>query len=266
MDVHAPYDTIWYPLFDPKAYPGQDVKGKLTNTYDGRIAYVDRQIGRIWEGLVKHTLPQDTLLIITADHGEELYDHGGTGHCTTLYDELIRVPLIMITTSGGGVGKRVQEQVQLIDVPVTILDFLDITVPEHMGGTSLVPMLGNVTPLQKPRYALSYTTRGRKSLQTEEGRALWERKVWDQGGVLTSLRKDGRWKIIRGEDGYSELFDLHTDKEERTNVKDREEVLFEDLAKKLMEVSSALQPVTPRQEKLELSPDTRNKLRALGYL
>jgi arylsulfatase A-like enzyme len=266
MDVHAPYDTIWYPLFDRKAYPGQDVTGKLTNTYDGRIAYVDRQIERIWEGLRKRTLPEDTLIIITADHGEELYDHGGTGHCTTLYDELIRVPLIMINTSGGGVGKRVHEQVQLIDVPVTILDFLGIPVPDHMRGTSLVPMLDNVPPLQEPRYALSYTTRGRKSLQTEEGRALWDKKVWDQGGVLTSLRMDGRWKIVRGEDGHAELFDLLTDKEERNNVKDRDKVRFEDLEKKLMEASSVLQRVTPRKEKLELSPDTRNKLRALGYL
>ena len=265
MDVHPPYDTIWYPLFDTTIFSGQDVKGKLTNTYDGRILYVDRQIERIWEGLQKHPLPEDTLIIITADHGEELYDHGGTGHCTTLYDELIRVPLIMITTSGAGTGARVQEQVQLIDVPVTILDFLNIAVPEHMRGTSLVPMLDNVPSLQKPRYALSYTTRGRKSLHTEEGRALWEKKVWDQGGILTSLRIDGRWKVIRGEDGHAELFDLHTDKEERNNVKDREEVLFEDLTKQLMEASLALKRVTPRHKKLELSSDIRNKLRALGY-
>jgi arylsulfatase A-like enzyme len=266
MDVHSPYDTIWYPLFDSKAYPGQDVEGKLTNTYDGRIAYVDRQIERIWEALVNCKLSEETLLIITADHGEELYDHGGTGHCTTLYDELIRVPLIMINTSGGGVGKRVQRQIQLIDVPVTILDFLDITVPDQMNGKSLLPLLENAPPLHESRYALSYTTRGRKSLQTEEGRALWERKVWDQGGILTSLRIDGRWKIIRGEDGQSELFNLHKDQGEHNNVKAMEEVLFEDLKKKLMEASSTLQRFTPRQEKLELSPDTRNKLRALGYL
>jgi len=266
MDVHAPYDTSWYPLFDSEAYPRQDVQGKLTNAYDGRIAYVDRQIERIWEWLENRKLPEDTLLIITADHGEELYDHGGTGHCTTLYDELIRVPLIVLNTSGGGVGKRVEQQVQLIDVPATILDFLDITVPDHLQGKSLLSLLDNAPPLHEPRYALSYTTRGRKSLQTEEGRALWERKVWDQGGILTSLRVDGRWKIIRGEDGHSELFNLYKDKGERDNLKDREKVLFEDLQKKLMEASSALKRITPRQEKLHLSPDTRNKLRALGYL
>jgi arylsulfatase A-like enzyme len=172
----------------------------------------------------------------------------------------------MINTSGGGVGKRVQQQVQLIDVPATILDFLDSTVPDHMHGKSLLPMLDNAPPLHEPRYALSYTTRGRKSLQTEEGKALWERKVWDQGGILTSLRIDGRWKIIRGEDGHAELFNLYKDTGERNDVKDREKVLFEDVKKKLMEASSALKRVTPRQEKLELSPDTRNKLRALGYL
>ena len=86
-------------------------------------------------------------------------------------------------------------------------------------------------------------------MQTEEGKALWKRKVWDQGGMLTSLRIDGRWKIIRGEDGHAELFNLHKDKGECNNLKDREEVLFEDLEKKLMEASSALQRCYPQARK-----------------
>ena len=267
MDVHAPYDTFWYPLFDSRAYAGQDLKGRLTNTYDGRIAYVDRQIERIWEGLVERGRSQDTLLIITSDHGEELYDHGGTGHCTTLYDELIRVPLIMAgATAAGTAERRVQAQVELIDLPVTILDFLEIGVPEQMGGKSLLPLLDSAPPPHEPRYALSYTTRGRKSLETEEGRALWARKVWDQGGILTSLRVDARWKLIRGEDGQAELFDLRVDPGEQNDIKDAEALVFEKLSEQLRERVSDLHRFTPRQERLELSPDTRHKLRALGYL
>ena len=266
MDVHSPYDTIWYPLFDSEAYPDQDLKGKLINTYDGRIAYVDRQIKRIWEELVKRNLSEDTLLIITADHGEELYDHEGTGHCTTLYDELIRIPLIIIDPSLPGMGQRVKNQVQLIDLPVTILDFLSVKIPEQMKGRSLLPLIDSSPPLFEPAYALSYTTRGRKSLKTKEGIELWEKKVWNQGDILTSLRIDNEWKVIIGDDGQSELFNLKEDKREQKNLKGIEPFIFEDLKKKLMEASSRLKSYTPRQEKLELPPDTRNKLKALGYL
>jgi arylsulfatase A-like enzyme len=140
MDVHCPYDTIWYPPFDKEVYPSQDEKEKLINIYDGRITYVDRQIRRIWEELVKQNLFDNTLLLITADHGEELYDHDGTGHCTTLYDELIRVPLIMINHALPGSGQKVEEQVELIDLPMTILDFLDLSVPKKIEGQSLLSL------------------------------------------------------------------------------------------------------------------------------
>jgi hypothetical protein len=83
---------------------------------------------------------------------------------------------------------------------------------------------------------------------------------------LTSLRIDGRWKIIRGEDGSSELFNLHKDKGERNDLKDVEEGLFEEVSKQLMEASSAMQDFTPGQERLALSPGTSNKPRAMGYL
>jgi arylsulfatase A-like enzyme len=266
MDVHSPYDTIWYPLFEEEIYASQDEKEKLINTYDGRIVYVDQQIQRIWEELLARNMSDDTLLIITADHGEEFYEHEGTGHCTTLYDELIRVPLIMINTSLAGVRRKVEKQIQLIDLPITVLDFLDIAPPEHMIGKTLLPLMDNSPLLLETACALSYTTRGRKSLMTEEGRELWGKKVWDQGGVLTSLRVDNEWKIIIGKDGQSELFNLKEDKKEQNNLKEIEHLIFEDLKKKLIEISSTLRSFVPKKEKMELSPDDKNKLKALGYL
>ncbi|MBW1824640.1 MAG: sulfatase [Deltaproteobacteria bacterium] len=266
MDVHSPYDTVWYPLFDSEIYSAQNLKEKLINTYDGRIAYVDQQIKRIWEELFKLNISDDTLLIITADHGEEFYDHEGTGHCTTLYDELIRVPLIMINTSFAGVRRKVEKQVQLIDLPMTALDFWDVDSPEQMKGESLLPMIGDSLHLSGPTYALSYTTRGRKNLKTEEGRELWEKKVWNQGGILTSLRVDNEWKIIIGDDGQSELFNLQEDEREKSNLKEINQGVFANLSEKLIEESSKLKKFTSKQKKLELSPDTRNRLQALGYL
>ncbi len=101
---------------------------------------------------------------------------------------------------------------------------------------------------------------------TAEGRELWKRNVWNQGGVLTSLRVDNEWKIIIGKDGQSELFNLKEDKKEQNNVKEIEHLIFEDLKKKLIETSSTLRSFVPKKEKIELSPDAKNKLKALGYL
>jgi hypothetical protein len=103
-------------------------------------------------------------------------------------------------------------------------------------------------------------------LRTEEGRELWEKKIWDQGSILTSLRVDNEWKIIIGDDGQSELFNLKEDKKEQNNLKEIDQAMFENLSIKLLEESSKLKKLTSKQKKMELSPDTRNKLRALGYL
>ena len=266
MDVHSPYDATWYSPFDREKYATQDERGKLINTYDGRIAYVDRQIKRIWEELVKLNVSENTLLIVTADHGEELYDHGGTGHCTTLYDELIRVPLIVINPSLSEGDRKVKTQVQLIDLPATVLDFLDLQIPKEMMGQSLLPLIAGVPPQPGPSFALSYTTRGRKSLRTEEGRVLWKEKVWRQDIVLNSLRVDNEWKIIVGNDGRTEFYNLKEDAKEKNGLKKIEKNKAMGLKKKLMEESSGLENYVPTQKKPELSPDTKNRLRALGYL
>ncbi len=264
MDVHAPYDTFWYPLFDSKAYLTEDEKGRLINTYDGRIVYTDKQIKRIHDALLELGLSDRTLLIITADHGEELYDHDGIGHCTTLYDELIKVPLIIIGLSPSRKGTSIESQVELIDLFPTILDFLGLPVPEQMKGRSLFSLPAEAT--RKKKYALSYTTRGRRSLKTKEGRLLWKKRVWDQGIVLSSLRVGNEWKMIVGDDGRTELYDLKKDKGEQRNLEGVEKSMVDTLSRKLREITSRLKSLNPGKEKLNLSPATKNRLKALGYL
>ncbi len=266
MDVHSPYDTVWYPLFDSTEYDSQSEKEKLTNIYDGRIVYVDRQLERIWNELERLQLSENTLVVITADHGEELYDHGGIGHCTTLYDELVRVPLIMYGPSLPLRVARITRQVQLIDLPVTILDYLEMKIPEQMEGESLLHVMTGSPNGVNPPYALSYTTRGRKNLETEEGRALWEKKVWDHGVTLESLRVDGEWKLIVGDDGQKELYNLRKDSSEQQNVAATDRVSCRQMEKILEEITSSMETPISEKKTQELSPETREQLRALGYL
>jgi len=263
MDVHGPYDGRWYPLYNSKIYPSQNLRGKLMNIYDGKITYVDKQIYRIWKYLSESNLSENTLLIITADHGQELYDHKRIGHCHTLYEELIKVPLIIVNNYLPEMGKRIKNQVQLIDLPMTVLDFLKIEANEYFVGQSLLPLIVNHPHRDELSYALSHTIKGRKFIKTKKAAGLW---VMNEKVTLQSLRVNNRWKIIIGDDGRTELYNLEKDAKEHNNLRKIKRHRVKVLKKKLMEESSKLKSFVPQKEKKQLSPDTRNKLRALGYL
>ncbi len=256
MDVHSPYNPSWYPLFNKEIYPYQNHREKLINIYDGRISCVDRQIRRICNRLKQLNLSDKTLLIITADHGEEFFDHNMTGHGFSLYDELIRVPLILNNRFLSQQGQIVEKQVCLTDLPVTVLDFLDIKVPEQMKGESLLPFMQHDASLPSSPdldYALSYTTRGRR-----QGAA--------NDVVLSSLRVNNGWKIIVGDDNKTELFNLEEDEKEQNNLAGKEELMVSKLKKIFLEKSDQSGSLTPEKAEDVLSLDVRNELKALGYL
>jgi len=265
MDVHSPYDNRWYPVFDSVSYPHQSFKEKLINVYDGRVLYVDRQIRRIWACLEELNVSDNTLFVVTADHGEEFFDHKGRGHSQTLYEELIRVPLIMrgqLLSRGASIAR----QVRLIDLPVTILDFLGIEVPDQMGGRSLLPLVAGFDPRGEPSYALSYTTLGRKRFVSSQEREVWMKEHGSEKVILEALRIDNLWKIIRGNDGSTGLFNLREDPGEQHDLSARDLLMLEELEKKLVRESTRWEQDIPSQEQQPLSPDVVNKLRALGYL
>lgn len=118
--------------------------------YDGALLYVDREIGRLVDGLQRLGRAGDTLVVVTADHGEEFWDHGeeerrlgddpraiwGVGHGHTLYQELLHVPLIL-SGPGAPAGTRVPCPVALLDVAPTILEALGLPPVAGMRGRSL---------------------------------------------------------------------------------------------------------------------------------
>ena len=108
----------------------------LQPKYDISINYTDYRLGELFKKLKEFDIDNKTLIIITSDHGEEILDHGETGHVTTLYDELIRVPLIV---RGPNIpNKIILSQVESIDIMPTILDFLDINANISVDGKSLL--------------------------------------------------------------------------------------------------------------------------------
>ena len=134
MDAHTPY--LPPPPFDrrypPHPEPGRaaaepsDYKepldlDRIVAQYDGAVAYGDQQFGRFLQGLRARGLYDSALVVFLADHGEEFLDHRGWVHGHTLFDELVRVPLVIKYPGGREAGRRVAAQVQLIDVLPTIL-------------------------------------------------------------------------------------------------------------------------------------------------
>ena len=191
---------------------GPSDKGWVDALYDGEIRRLDEEFfSRLRQTLKQEGLDRNTLLIISADHGEELLDHGLIGHVSTykegrLYDEVIRIPLIFWLPSVMPAGRVIDEPVQCLDVMPTILDLLDIPLPEGVQGQSLLPLIRKEPEWEsKPLY-----------FETSGGGY-----TADSVQYLQRVRaiRNARWKLIHdsAEDEYR-LYDLASDPGESENV------------------------------------------------
>ena len=110
---------------------------ELRRLYDSEIAFTDHHIGRVLERLRSLELYEDSLVILTADHGEEFGDHGRLGHAHSLYQELVHVPLLV--KYPGSEPLVAEDPVALVDLYPTLLEFLGLPLPEGLVGRSLFP-------------------------------------------------------------------------------------------------------------------------------
>jgi arylsulfatase A-like enzyme len=183
---------------------------------------------------------------VTADHGEALFEHGFLGHNTQLYEESIRIPLLI--RAPGFAPRRVSDLVELIDLTPTILELAGLArAPEASGfqGRSLVPALAGRS-LPKRKLALSRTlwTKPRYSVRGERFKLIWDSRT-----------------------GASELYDLESDPEERTTLESRvrEGYLREELFLWYRE-QERLKAREPLPDDAILSEDDRLRLESLNYL
>jgi len=166
IDPHTPYGA-WYinrfPEYD-SGYKGSlgnefdDIvgidSGKLSLNekdkehilalYDAEIMYVDFHIGRLFNKLENLGILDDTLIILTSDHGEEFWEHGGVIHGRNLYRESVHVPLMMRYPNEIKAGRRVGDVVGISDLPVTICDFAKVRPPHTMMGKSLFDIFSDM--------------------------------------------------------------------------------------------------------------------------
>jgi arylsulfatase A-like enzyme/HEAT repeat protein len=133
---------LWVHLFEPhepyEAHAGRDFGSRDVDRYDGEIAEADAAVGGIVD-LMRARRPE-TVVVVTADHGEEFGDHGGYYHGTTVYEEQVRVPLV-VSAPGMLAPRRVAAPVQLVDLLPTVLSGLHVPRPARIRGKDLGPWL-----------------------------------------------------------------------------------------------------------------------------
>jgi len=219
IDPHVPYDPPgkYLQMYDPSEYAGQirprmtgdllekakrnppqvvfDARDKrqLEALHDGEITKHDHFFGAFLERLSALGLANDTLIVVTSDHGEEFDDHGSWGHGHSVYQELLHVPLMFRLPNRVPAGTKVGEAVSTLDISATVTDLLGVPAMAHNEGHALVGLMLGEAPSQ-PAVAFS--------------------DFQDDRRVITT----GRWKLILRGNLTSTMFDLVADPLEKNQL------------------------------------------------
>jgi arylsulfatase A-like enzyme len=181
------------------------------DVYDDCISYLDRRLGILLKELSQRGVLDNTLVIVTADHGEHLGDHLLFFHGCSLYRQLVQVPLVIVDTKGVPSDRVVVEPVSLCDVPATVIDLLGLGRDDRFPGRSLSRFWRRsdraVSPLGDP--LLMQT--GKPEVLTNQGREPAAK------GPMNSVVASGL-HYIRTADGLEELYMLSSDPEESFNL------------------------------------------------
>ncbi len=239
--VHAPYRP---PVGFRQAFGMPDERGPIALdelNYDREVAFTDRQVEKFVATLEKAGLTSHTIVVLTADHGEEFGEHGGRGHGRTLYSEVAHVPLI-IWAPGFLAPKRVEEPAALIDVRPTLLELLGLPGPgERVAGRSLASTVLGSGERRQARPVVSELDRdGLRALAVRDERAT----------LIKDLNK-----------GSSLCYEARDTSETRPMP-----TLCDGLERVAARHAAALARGAAGAAARELDPQTRAKLKALGYV
>ncbi len=217
----------------------------FSSLYDAEIRQMDHAFGRLVELLKVHGLYEDSLIIVTSDHGEELGEHGCWGwHSHSLYEELLRVPLIIKFPGNEFAGAEIEHQVRSLDILPTILDVSGMDQPEFLEGRSLLPPLLGEPDEARP--ALS---------QIDQPRPM----------PATCLRS-AEWKYYPAAGTYhGALYHIESDPGEEQNLVFEERQQFREMSQQFDRLLDQ-RPIAEAGSEMELSTAVTDQLRELGYI
>jgi arylsulfatase len=215
--------------------------------YDGEIRYSDDRITEFLAELDRRGRLKNTVIVVSSDHGEAFLEHGGWGHGTTLYQEEIHAPLILVLPDSPLAGRRVDAPVQTLDLFPTFLELLGAEIPIEIQGKSLLAAARGSTDPLRPVFS--------------EGRLL-------DGRYAMAVRV-GSWKLIRDlKNDRTELYDLDADPGEKDEAAARHPEKVKELLAELGAFQARNSALRPRfiGGNPTLDRKTIEQLEALGYV
>ncbi|MDG2306973.1 MAG: sulfatase [Candidatus Binatia bacterium] len=237
----------------------------LLALYDGEIRYTDEHLGRVFDKLRSLGVYDDTLIILTSDHGEEFFEHGIGGHSRTLVDQLVNVPLIMRYPPRIRAGMSIENQVRLMDVGPTLLGLAGVDRPEGFGlpgpeeesrASDLSRWIAGAAPIDSlPELPVFLETTGfgnrRIGIRTDEFKLIH---------VFSQTEKD---KVV-----VKALYRLPDDPGEKKNLLDAGPAPDDaaDLEAKLVDWDAHWGARAKTSHTMKVNPDLTEQLRALGYV
>lgn len=242
----------------------EEEKRNIMALYDAEIRYTDALlIGPLVDKLKELGLYDRTMLILTSDHGEEFFEHSGWGHGYSVYDEALKVPLIIKFPDSNFQGKTYGHIVSLVDIMPTVLDWLDMDISDaNVDGKSLMPIL------------LEREKGDRKFVADVAGNVLnyhnLEKISTNQEKIKLILNKDssGRhlefFRVRPPEVPVVEMYDLRSDSMEKNNIAEK----YPDLTRQLMAWLNDFYSTAVKKDvkKLVMDEKLKEQLRALGYI
>jgi arylsulfatase A-like enzyme/Flp pilus assembly protein TadD len=239
----------WVHFFDPHhpwEAPRED--RRLTqNPYDAEISVADRGVGTVLRALREAEVLDDTLVILTADHGESLGEHGEKTHAVFIYDATVRVPFILRFPRDLPAGRVYEGPVRHVDVVPTVLETLGLPGADETQGVDLGPALRG----EQPTPSLSQYS---ESLLSEVGFGM---------APLYGVRKDG-YKWIRAP--RAELYDLDNDPGELLNLHEPDHPLSGELDGELQRILDDSEGRAAEVTESPMNEETMEMLQALGYM
>jgi arylsulfatase A-like enzyme len=217
----------------------------LLALYDGEIRFTDDHLGRVLDHLRRRGLEDSTLVVVTSDHGEEFLEHGSWEHQKTLYEEVVRVPLVL---RGPGIApRREPAQASLTDVAPTLLEWAGLPMPPSVQGRSLMRPL----PDREAYGETDHTADGTRKLFLRAGQGRWK--------AIFSLPRSAPSRVQR-----EEWYDLAGDPRETANRPPAPAVVDAVRQRALARWRAARE--RGAGPAVSLTPEQRERLRALGYV
>jgi arylsulfatase A-like enzyme len=216
----------------------------LRALYDGEIRYADDEVGRVLDHVKARGLDRGTLVVVTSDHGEEFLEHGSWEHQKTLYEEVVRIPLVV---AGPGIQPRAEKwQTSLLDVMPTILAWTGVPASPAQQGRSLLSTPGTREAYGETDHTIDHTHK----LFLRAGAERWK--------AILSLDADG--KTVN-----EEWYDLAADPGETTSKTLHDNVADAIRSRAIQRWRDARSGGGPGPA-VQLTPEQRERLRALGYV